>query len=243
MHCRKWTGRRLSVQREVPLPLDTLTHNGDMDCTEPVIDEYVATLERALSGPERVRRELVAEARGHLLDATEAYGSAGWHHRDAAELAVQDFGPVRRVAEGYQSLLAVAASRRAALTLLALLLPQAFLWDNGLHLAPSPTTGEAGLASFLHSAIEWLGFGALAIALVTLVIAGVGQRWVAAGPWLARWTGVSVAVCAIGSGVLGLCLLVLNGAASTALWALVLVLLVLPMAWTVRSAHQCLRTA
>lgn len=220
-----------------------VTHNGDMDRAEPVIDGYVATLERALSGPGRVRRDLVFEARGHLLDATEAYESAGLDHRDAAELAVQEFGPVQRVAEGYQSVLAVAASRRAALTLLVLLFPQAFLWDNGLRLAPSPTSGEAGLASFLHFAIEWFGFGALGVALVTLVIAGIGQRWVAAGPWLARWTGISVAAGAIGSGVFGLSLLVLNGVASMVLWALVLVLLVLPMAWTVRSAQQCLRAA
>lgn len=215
-----------------------------MDRAEPVIDGYVATLERALSGPGRVRRDLVTEARGHLLDAAEAYESAGLDHRDAAELAVQEFGPVKRVAEGYQSVLAVAASRRAALTLLTLLLPQVFLWDKGLQLVPSPTTGQGGgLASVLNFAIEWFGFGALTVALVTLVIASVGQRWIAVGPWLARWTGVSVAVGAFGSGVLGLSLLALNAAASTVLWALVILLLVLPMAWTVRSAHQCLRTA
>lgn len=228
----------------MPTPIASrVRHNGGMDVAEPVIDGYVATLERALSGPGRVRRDLVAEARGHLLDATEAYESAGWDHRHAAERAVQDFGSATCVAEGYQGVLAVAASRRTALTLLALLLPQAFLWDNGLRLIPSPTSGEVGLAGFLHFAIEWFGFGALVVALMTLVMAGVGQRWVAAGPWLARWTGISVAAGAIGSGVLGLSLLVLSGVASAGLWALVFVLLVLPMAWTVRSSHQCLRMA
>lgn len=219
-----------------------MTQNGVMDVVEPVIDGYVASLERALSGPGRLRRDLIAEARGHLIDATEACESAGWDHRSAAERAVQDFGPVKRVADGYQVLLAVAASRRSAVTLLALLLPQAFLWENGLRLAPSPSS-EVGLASFLHVAIEWFGFGALADALVMLVIAGVGQRWLAAGPWLARWTGVSVAAGAIGSGVLGVSLLILNGTTSAVLWALAMALLVLPMAWTVHSARLCLRTA
>jgi hypothetical protein len=211
-----------------------------VDVAEPVIDEYLASLERALSGPGRVRRDLVAEARGHLLDATQAYEGAGWDPRAAAERAVRDFGPVNVVADGYRTVLAVAASRRSALTLFALLLPQAFLWDGGLRLAPSPANGEAGLAGVLHHAIEWFGFGALVLALVTLLVAGVGQRWVAAGPWLARWTGVLVAAGAIGSGVLGLSLLALNGVAS---WALALVLLVLPMAWTVHSARLCLRAA
>ncbi len=214
-----------------------------MERAEPVIDDYVASLERALPGPRRVRRDLVDEARGHLLDATDAHVGAGHDALDAARLAVEDFGPVTDVAEGYRTVLAVAASRRAALTLLALLLPQAFLWDGGLRLAPSPPTGEVGPASVLHVAVEWFGFGALTVALVALVVTGVGQRWVVAGPWLARWTGVSVAAGAVGSGVLGLSLVALGGAASTVLWGLVTVLLVLPMAWTVRSAHQCLRTA
>lgn len=214
-----------------------------MDVVESVINDYVAGLERALSGPRLVRRDLVSEARGHLVDATEAYESMGLDRRSAAERAVHDFGPVSRVAEGYQSVLAVAASRRSAVTLLVLLLPQAFLWENGLRLAPLSASGNVELLNFLHFAIEWFGFGALSAALLTLVIAGIGQRWVATGPWLARWTGVAVAVGAIGSGTLGLFLLALSGEASAVPWALVVVLLVLPMAWTVNSARLCLQTA
>jgi hypothetical protein len=214
-----------------------------MDVVEPVINGYVAALDRALRGPGPVRRDLVAEARDHLIDATEAFQSAGWDRQSAAERAVRDFGPVARVAPGYQCVLAVAASRRCAVTVLVLLLPQAFLWDNGLRLAPLPSGGEFGLAAVLHGAIEWLGFGALLVALVTVVLTGIGQRWVPAGPWLARWTGASVAVGATGSGALGVSLLILNGVASMVLWALVVVLLVLPMAWTAHSARHCLRTA
>lgn len=219
-----------------------MTQNGVM-VVEPVIEGYVAMLERALSGPGRARRGLVTEAREHLIDATDAYESAGWDHDAAAERAVHDFGSVGQVARGYQDVLAIVASRRSAGTLLALLLPQAFLWDNGLRLAPSPSSGQDGLARWLHVGIEWFGFGALTAALVTLVIAGVGQRWVAVGPWLARCTGISVSAGAIGAGVLGICLLVLSGIASTVVWALAVVLLIGPMAWTVHSARLCWRAA
>lgn len=215
---------------------------GVVDVVEPVIDEYVAALERELSGPGRVRRELVAEARTHLFDATEAYESTGWDQRSAAERAVHDFGPVKRIAEGYQSVLAVAASRRCAVTLLALLLPQNFLWHNGFRLAPSPSSGDFGLASFLQFTIEWFGFIALALALAAVVITGIGQRWIRAGSWLPRWTGRSVAASAIGTAVLGISLLALDGTASALMWALMITLMVFPMAWALHAARQCLRT-
>ncbi|MEO7122055.1 MAG: permease prefix domain 1-containing protein [Lacisediminihabitans sp.] len=214
-----------------------------MDVTETVIEDYVVALDHALCGPSRMRRDLVAEARDHLVDATDGYESESLDRRSAAEQAVREFGPVVQIAPGFQAVLAVAAARRCAVTLLALLLPQAFLWDNGLRLAPLRTSGELALTVFLHTAIEWLGFIALIIACVTVVVSGSGQRRFSVGRRFARWTGMSVACGAIGSAVLGITLLILDGDGSATSWILATVLMVVPMAWTANSARLCLRAA
>ncbi|WP_111720453.1 permease prefix domain 1-containing protein [Homoserinimonas sp. OAct 916] len=214
-----------------------------MDAVETVIEDYVVALGRALHGPSRVRRGLVAEARDHLIDATEAYECVGLDRRSAAEQAVREFGPVIQVAPTYQAVLAVAAARRCAVTLLALLLPQAFLWDKGLLLAPLPGNDAQWLSAVLHTTIEWLGFSALIIAFVAVAISGIGQRWLSVGQRFARWTGISVACGAIGSAVVGVTLLILDNDGSATAWILVSVLMVLPMAWTANTARLCLHAA
>lgn len=79
---------------------------------------------------------------------------------------MRDFGTPDRVAPDYQAVLGVAASRRCSLTLLALLLPQAFLWDNGLRLI-RPAVDPVELVAVLQATIKWLGSGAMLIALAT----------------------------------------------------------------------------
>ena len=220
-----------------------MAHNGSMDRPGSVIADYIADLEQALSGPARARRNLVAEAHVHLLDATDAYEHAGWTRRDAERQAVEDFGPVKQVAEGFQDVLAVSSSRRSALTLLVMLLPQAFLWDKGLGLAAQSSPVDTMLAGFLNWFIGWFGFAALVAAAATLLISGLGQRWVRPGAWLPLWTGAAVAVGAVGTLVMGVSLLLLGNPQPSPLWLFVLVLMVLPMVWTARSAVQCLGTA
>ncbi|MGL4175937.1 MAG: permease prefix domain 1-containing protein, partial [Dermatophilaceae bacterium] len=90
---------------------------------------YLARLDAALVGPRRVRRSLLAEAEGHLEDATDALTEAGLSPDAAARRAVTEFGDVGVVAPAFQETLTVASSRRTAWLLLLALSYQPFLWD------------------------------------------------------------------------------------------------------------------
>lgn len=210
-----------------------------VECVDPAIDRYLVALQGVLSGPARVRRGLVCEARDHLVDAVQGYEDAGYDRPTAVSRALMDFGCVTQIAAGYQEVLGVAASRRSAFTLLVLLLPQAFLWDKGLGLAGSDAGSDTTVVGFLNWFIGWFGFAALAGVVVALLVTGLGQRWIRAGSWLPMWTGVSVSVGALGTVVIGVSLLLLKGTTSVQLWLMIIVLMVLPMGWALRSGYRC----
>ncbi|GAB1511472.1 permease prefix domain 1-containing protein [Actinophytocola sp. KF-1] len=97
--------------------------------TADPIAEYVVALARALHGPRRTRRSMVAEAREGLIDAAEAYRAGGAPPERAAALAVRDFGTVPEVAPSYQDELTARQGRWAAV-LFALVFPGMLLgWD------------------------------------------------------------------------------------------------------------------
>ncbi|SDJ76357.1 hypothetical protein SAMN05421874_103124 [Nonomuraea maritima] len=86
------------------------------------IDDYVAELSDALSGPHGTKRDLVVEARDSLFDAAEALEASGLDRDEAERLAVAEFGHVSEVAPGYQAELTASSGRRLA-TLLFISLP------------------------------------------------------------------------------------------------------------------------
>lgn len=79
------------------------------------IDEYVQTLDRALTGPGRLKGDMLREARHGLADAAEAYQEEGLPRTEAERLAVAEFGEVRALAPAYQAELGLGAARRLAL--------------------------------------------------------------------------------------------------------------------------------
>lgn len=100
------------------------------------ITRHVAALERALHGPHRTRRGMIAEARAGLLDAAEAYQAGGLPPEQAAARAVRDFGAVGEVAPAFQAELTARQGRWSAL-LFALVFPGLLagwdlLWASGL---------------------------------------------------------------------------------------------------------------
>ncbi len=103
--------------------------------TADPIAEYVVALGRALHGPRRTRRSMVAEAREGLVDAAEAYRAGGVAPDHAAALAVRDFGTVPEVAPSYQDELTARQGRWSAvlfaLTFPAMLLGWDLLWQSG----------------------------------------------------------------------------------------------------------------
>lgn len=105
------------------------------DRTADPIAEYVVALGRALHGPRRTRRSMVAEAREGLVDAAEAYRAGGMPPERAAVLAVRDFGAVPEVAPSYQDELTARQGRWSAvlftLVFPAMLLGWNLLWQSG----------------------------------------------------------------------------------------------------------------
>jgi hypothetical protein len=79
------------------------------------IDEYVRTLDRTLTGPGRLKGDMLREARHGLADAAEGYQEEGLPRAEAERRAVADFGDVRALAPAYQTELGLDAARRLAL--------------------------------------------------------------------------------------------------------------------------------
>lgn len=153
------------------------------------IDDYVAGLDAALHGPNRVREDLVAEARHSLIDAAEAYRRSGLSPAEAAGRAVAEFGEYRQVVPGYQAELAVAQGRRTAL-LIALALPvltvlAPLMWWHG----PWPGTPASPYYLRLAQAFDYLSLGGGVVAALVLVGFGPGSRYIADGVRLTRALG------------------------------------------------------
>ncbi|HEX6354706.1 permease prefix domain 1-containing protein [Actinophytocola sp.] len=104
--------------------------------TADPITSHVAALERALRGPQRTRRGMIAEARAGLMDAADAYRADGLPPEQAAARAVRDFGAVGEVAPSFQDELTARQGRHSALlfTLVfpAMLFGWDLLWSSGL---------------------------------------------------------------------------------------------------------------
>jgi hypothetical protein len=164
------------------------------------ITSYADSLGAALVGPRRVRQGLVDEARDHLVDATEAYAEAGYDEDEAAAMAVADFGPVEEIVPAFQTTLAVAASRRTAWVMLAILAAQPFIWDGGLQLAENANAHPPSMAlyGFLDAAIEIVGAVMIAGTIAILLLTTIGNRWFRAGRAIARGTAIfTIASCLV----------------------------------------------
>lgn len=203
-------------------------------------EQYVAALDGALVGPARVRRGLVREARDHLEDATTALGDSGYDRTEAERIAVADFGTLDEIVPAFQTTLAVAASRRTAWMLLAVLSIQPFLWDGpfGHDGAPQP---DGLLFSILDHFVEWGGGVMIATAAVLLVATGIGNRWFPAGRGLARVTAITTIACAASIKVVAVGMVLLSSASDPASWAMVLVFIMIPFSAAASQARRTLR--
>ncbi|WP_248959108.1 permease prefix domain 1-containing protein [Sphaerisporangium perillae] len=103
-----------------------------------VIDDYVATLDRTLRGPARVRRDMVTEARDSLADTADAYLAEGVDRAEAERMAVAEFGPVRVIAPGYQEELAAHQGRRTAAVLFITVPLLTVMWSGIWKIFPEP---------------------------------------------------------------------------------------------------------
>ncbi|MCP2261874.1 hypothetical protein LX15_005601 [Streptoalloteichus tenebrarius] len=144
---------------------------------QSLIDDYVDALAARLRGPAALRRDLLTEARDSLHDAAESYLDAGFDPEEAQRRAVEDFGPVGRIAREYQAELAVAHGVRFVRSLLLLIPLVHGLWELNRLL----WVGEGQP--------DWYRTVAQATDLTSWVLAGSAAVILIAFRWLARLIG------------------------------------------------------
>ena len=212
------------------------------DTLEPVstAEAYVAALDGALVGPRRVRRELVQEARDHLEDASDAFRLGGLDRSEAERLAVDDFGPLEEIVPAFQTTLAVAASRRTAWMLFAVLAIQPFLWDGPFGVHDEHPAPDGPFFAVLDHGVEWGGGLMIALSVVLVLLTGIGNRWIAADRRVARLTAVTTIVCASSIKVLALGMVLMSAQGGLAPWVLFLVFILVPFSVTATQARRTL---
>jgi HAAS len=154
------------------------------------ISSYLAEIAARLEGPARARRDILAELRAGLADATDSYRAAGLDQAGAARSAIAEFGGPERVAAGFREELAAAQARRTAFALLTSGPVIGTLWAiaaSASHLgarAAPPwewASMPAGARLIAHIALFVLP-AAIGSALVTVGTTGSLTRWLPARP-------------------------------------------------------------
>lgn len=206
------------------------------------VDVYLADLRAEIPGPSWTRRGLLREAGDHLEDATEAYAAAGYTTAEAEALALRDFGPVDVIAPGFRDTVAIGAARRTALMLVLVMIPQAFLWDDGIDLGSSGQLAapDAGLFNVLDTIIEYVGtIGALGAA-IALVVTAIGQRWIPIGRRAARLTAAWTFAIAVVIPLIGLTMLAVTGSLTVMVALAAIAFMATPFALVAFSAQRTL---
>lgn len=160
------------------------------DPTLPATEHYLAEVAARLPGPARARAEIVAELRGGLLDAIDAYVAAGMPPGKAAAAATREFGHPPEVADAFRAELAARQARRVATTLLGTGPLVGLLWvaaalasHIGVHHAPPwQWTGVPPGARVAFPLFAAAGAMAVWTALFTIAATGRLSRWLPAQP-------------------------------------------------------------
>jgi hypothetical protein len=145
-----------------------------------VIERYVTDLGSRLQGSRKQVRDLLTETRDSLADATEAHLDSGLTEQEAARRAVEEFGPVREIANEYQAELAVAYGTRT-LIWLAIVLPlmhMAWEYSRMLFVGPWQDFGTPPPSWYLvvAQANDLTSGAASGVALVALVLGRILAR-------------------------------------------------------------------
>ena len=109
------------------------------------IDGFLLALDRRLSGPARLKADLLTEARGGLEDAACAYEESGLPPAEASGRAVRDFGGLAELVPAYQAELVAVAGQRLAMWLgmvpLAISGASIFMWRGAPWVDVPPQAG------------------------------------------------------------------------------------------------------
>ncbi len=184
----------------------------------PALESYLAEITARLPGAARTRAGIVAELRSGVLDAADAYRSAGLRQPEASLAAIREFGDPAQVAAGFGAEIAAGHSRRVAVTLLVTGPLVGLLWvataaasHLGIRFAPPwQWTGPSpGLSAGIGLVAVAAGVTAWA-AVVGIAATGRLTRWLPARPRRAPMAAAVAGFGAVSADGLGLALLALQ---------------------------------
>ncbi|WP_238161069.1 permease prefix domain 1-containing protein [Kribbella antibiotica] len=161
------------------------------------VDEYLAGLRKALPGPRRKRADLLAEARDHLVDATEAFEADGLTRTAAERAAVADFGRLSDVVPAYREELSVAQSRNTAALLFGVMILQPLIWQPGVWGWNQDLNGPSELSVLLEQLVRWIGGASIAGAVIAVLATNFGQRYAVVRQHGSRVTAVFALASAV----------------------------------------------
>lgn len=215
-----------------------------MSSTSTPVDEYLAALRKSLTGPRRRKADLLAEARDHLTDATEAFEADGLGRYDAEREAVADFGDLAEVVPGYRAELAISQSRRTAMLLFLALIIQPIVWQEGAWSWNQDPAAGSALNDFLQSFVRTVGMLAIAGTVLAVIAAGIGLRHPVIREHVSRVTALFALASAVVISLIGVLMATTSGRPVGALdLAVVGSFVVLPLAFVALQAGRCLRLA
>jgi hypothetical protein len=170
------------------------------------IARHIALLGAELSGPWRVKKDLLREARHGLIDCAEAYRDEGLSEGEAARRAVAEFGEPAEVAGEYQAELA-ARQTFTALAFVAAFGPVSevftrVMWSH----SPAPHVHPREFAFLLSRIVDWVGWGNSIVAVVLILSVGLQARWTTFRGTVARAVGVGLMVVVVFHIVTGIAL-------------------------------------
>lgn len=188
-----------------------MTRPGPQDGASAAVERYLAEVAARLPGPARARAEIVAELRGGLMDAADAYQSAGVPPAQAAGAVISEFGDAAQIADAFRAEIAASQARRVAVTLLATGPLVGLLWIAAAaasHFAVPPVQPWrwTGLPPVLHLVAVAVAVTACA-ALAGIAATGRLTRWLPARPRRAPTAAAVAGLGAMGADGLGLALL------------------------------------
>jgi hypothetical protein len=212
--------------------------------TSTPVDEYLTALRQSLGGPRRRQADLLAEARDHLTDATEAFEADGLDREQAEREAVADFGELSEVVPGYRAELAVSQSRRTAMLLFAVLMAQPIVWLDGVWSWNNTPDQPNALNDVLHSLVQAVGGLSIAGAVLAVIATGIGQRFPLVRDHVSRVTAQFALVSAVVVGAIGVGMASLSpDRLDVPALSVVGVFVVLPLLVVSIQAGRCLRLA
>jgi hypothetical protein len=159
------------------------------------IDDYVADLNRALSGPQGPKRDMVVEARHSLSDTADAFEAEGLERLEAERLAVAEFGRVAEIAPGYQSELTAVSGRRLGVLLLVSVPVTVLMWSVLWRLYPATEEAWVSRPSWFGPVSRLLDVLQLATGVyggLALLALSRGARWIRRPHLVTRSLGVIV---------------------------------------------------